>query len=67
LADGNLDQTTGFQHGQADQAESDHMHEEFLVKGVGGVAMPGSGPEGMLKLAIEGFDVPAQMIETGQF
>lgn len=43
------------------------MHEEFLVKGVGRLAMPGSGPECVFKIAIKGFDVPAQVIEPGQF
>ena len=42
------------------------MHEKFLVEGVGSMAMPGSGPEGVFKIAIEGFDVPAHVIESGQ-
>lgn len=43
------------------------MHEEFLVKGIGRLAMPGSGPDRVFKIAIKGFDVPAQMIESGEF
>ena len=43
------------------------MHEEFLVKRDGVLAMPGSGPERVFKIAIKSFDVPAQMIESGQF
>jgi len=43
------------------------VHEEFLVKGGGRLTMPGGGPQGMLELAVESLDVPAQVIEGGQF
>jgi hypothetical protein len=39
---GNFDRASGFQHGQSDQAKGNHVHEEFLVKGVGCLAIPGS-------------------------
>ena len=37
------------------------------MKGVGRLAMPRGGPERVFKIAIKGFDVPAQMIKPGQF
>jgi len=43
------------------------VHEEFLLKGYGCVAMPGGSMQGMLEIAIESFDVPAHVIEAGQF
>ena len=43
------------------------MHEEFLMKGFWCAAMPGGGTEGVFKIAIEGLDVPAQVIEVGEF
>ena len=57
----------GFKHGDADEAEGNHVHEEFLMEGCGGVAMPGGGTKGVLKIAIESLDVPAHVIEAGQF
>jgi len=67
LGDGDIGQVTGFDHSDADQAKRDHMHQEFLVKGCGRVTMPGGGLHGMFKIAIEGLDVPAHVIESGQF
>jgi len=29
--------------------------------------MPGGGPQGVLKIAIERFDIPAHVVEAGQF
>ena len=58
---------TGFKHGDTDQAKYDHVHQEFLVKGCGRVAMPGSSLHSVFKIAIEGLDVPAHVIESGQF
>jgi len=43
------------------------MHQEFLVKGCGRVTMPGGSLHGVFKIAIEGLDVPAHVIESGQF
>ena len=43
------------------------MYEEFLVKGDGRLTMPGGGAQGVLKIAIESLDVPAHVIEVGQF
>ena len=43
------------------------MHEEFLVKGGGRLTMPGGGTQGVFKIAIESLDVPAHVIEAGQF
>lgn len=57
---------TGFEHGDADEAKGNHVHEEFLVKGCGGLTMPGGSLHGVFKIAIEGLDVPAHMIEGGQ-
>jgi hypothetical protein len=54
------------QHGDADHAEGNHVHEEFLVKGGGGSAMPGGGAEGVLEVPVEGFDVPSHVIEAGE-
>lgn len=56
---------TGFEHSDADQADDDHVHQEFLVKGCGGMTMPGGGLHGVFKIAIEGLDVPAHVIELG--
>ena len=67
LADGDIGGATGFEHRDADQAEGNHVHEEFLVKGGGRLTMPGGGPQGMLELAVESLDVPAQVVEGGQF
>ena len=67
LADGEVGRTTGFEHSDADQAEGNHVHEEFLVKGGGRLTMPGGGPQGMLEIAVESLDVPAHVIEAGQF
>ena len=67
LADGDVGRATGFEHCETNQTEGNHVHEEFLVKGCGRVAMPGGGAEGMLKIAIERLDVPAHVIEAGQF
>ena len=67
LADGDVGRTTGFEHSDADQAEGNHVHEEFLVKGGGRMTMPGGGTQGMLEIAVESLDVPAQVIEGGQF
>ena len=67
LADGDVGGATGFEHSDADQAEGNHVHEEFLVKGGGRLTMPGDGAQGMLELAVESLDVPAQVIEGGQF
>ncbi len=67
LADGDVGRTTGFEHSDADQAEGNHVHEEFLVKGGGRLTMPGGGTQGMLEIAVESLDVPAQVIEGGQF
>ena len=58
---------SGLEHGDADQADDDHVHQEFLVKGGGRVTMPGGGLHGVFKIAIEGLDVPAHVIELGQF
>ena len=43
------------------------MYEKFLMKGARRAAMPGGGAKGVLKIAIEGLDVPAHVIEVGQF
>lgn len=43
------------------------MHEEFLVKRGGRLTMPAGGAQGMLEIAVEGLDVPAHVIEAGQF
>ena len=59
--------TTGFEHGDADQTEGNHVDKDLLVKGSGALAMPGQGPEGVFEIAVESLDVPAQVIETGQF
>jgi len=67
LADGDVDRSTGFEHGVADQTEGNHMDEEFLVEGCGRRTMPRSGVQGMLEIAIEGLDVPAHVIEASQF
>ncbi len=67
LADGDVGRATGFEHSDADQAEGNHVHEEFLVKGGGRLTMPGDGTQGMLELAVESLDVPSQVIEVGQF
>ena len=37
------------------------------MKGGGGAAMPEGGVQGVLEIAIEGFDVPSHVIEVGQF
>lgn len=37
------------------------------MEGGGGLAVPGCGTKGSLEVAIEGFDVPAHVIELGQF
>ncbi len=58
---------TGFEHGDADQAEGNHVYDKFLMKGGGRLTMPGGGTQGMFEIAIEGFDVPAHVIEAGQF
>jgi hypothetical protein len=55
------------EHGDTDKAEGNHVHEEFLVKGGGGAAMPGCGMEGVFEVPIEGFDIPSHVIEVGQF
>jgi hypothetical protein len=43
------------------------VDKEFLVKGFGRAAMPRSGTEGMLEIAIESLDVPSHVIEASQF
>jgi hypothetical protein len=43
------------------------VHEKFLMKGYRGATMPGGSTEGVFKIAIEGLDVPAQVIEMGEF
>ena len=67
LADGNIGQITSLEHSDADQAKGNHVHEEFLVEGGGCLTMPRSGTQGVFKIAIEGFDIPAHVIEAGQF
>jgi len=67
LSDSDVDQRTGFEHGQTDETQGNHVHQEFLMKRGGRFAMPGSGFQGVLKIAIEGLDVPTQVIEVGQF
>ena len=58
---------TGFEHGDADQAEGNHVYDKFLMKGGGRLTMPGGGAQGVLKIPKEGFDVPAHGVEAGQF
>ena len=53
--------------GDSDEAEGNHVHEQFLMKGSGGAAMPGGGADGVLKIPIEGLDVPSHVIDVGQF
>ena len=43
------------------------MHQDLLVKRFRCLAMPGCRTESALKIAIESFDIPTQMIKTGQF
>ena len=67
LTDRKVGHGTGFEHGDADQTKDHHVYEELLVKGFGRVAMPGGGAEGMLEISIKRLDIPAHVIETGQF
>ena len=67
LADGDVGGATGFEHSDADQAEGNHVHEEFLVKGGGCQTMPGGGAQGMFEIAIEGLDVLVHVVEASQF
>jgi hypothetical protein len=67
LADGDIGQAAGLEHGDSDEAKGNHVYEEFLMKGSGRVAMPRGDTEGVLEIAIESFDIPAPVIEVGQF
>jgi hypothetical protein len=43
------------------------VHEEFLVKGGRSMTVPGRGAEGVLEIAIESLDIPAHVIQLGEF
>lgn len=58
---------TRIEHPHAYQAHGDHMHEELLLKGCGRLTMPVCGAKGMFEIAIEGLDIPAHVVEPGEF
>jgi len=58
---------TGLEHCASNQAQGDHVHEEFLVKRRRGMAMPGSSAQGVFEIPVESLDIPVHVIELGQF
>ena len=63
MSDVDLGQATGFEHGQADETKGNHMDQEFLMKSGGRFTMPGRDFQGMLKIAIEGLDIPTEVVD----
>jgi len=41
LADRDIGQMAGFEHGDADQAHNNHVHQQFLMEGGWRATMPG--------------------------
>lgn len=54
-------------HCCANQAADDHVHKDLLVEGLRCLAMPGSCTQSTLKITIESLNIPAPVIEYGQF
>jgi len=57
----------GFEHGDADQAHHNHVHQQFLMEGVWCATMPAGRLHGVFEIAVERFDIPAHVIELCQF
>ena len=56
-----------FEHGDADQAQNNHVHKQFLMEGGWCATMPGGGAHGVFEITVERLDIPAHVIEVGQF
>lgn len=67
LADRDIGQLASFEHGDADQAHNNHVRQQFLMEGGWRATMPAGGLHGVFEITVERLDIPAHVIELGQF
>jgi len=67
LCDRDVGQLASFEHGDADQAHHDHMHQQFLMEGGWRATMPAGRLHGMFEITVKRFDIPSHVIELCQF